>query len=460
MNKEEEDRKRRLQQLRDETYKLVTASDKYDDILKSLNDGLLNNKKASKDIQALYDDQLRATTRLKDAEEAYQKALAGGKTKKSIAELAQELRKAQKAVDDFKESSEKIDLSVFKEVQGDLNLFGLAAEEAGVKFDDLAKNIENAFKAGKISAADAAKQLKETKDILEGGIPGVTGDVEKAVRNVLSAGTKGGSVLLDAIKDVGVETQEKFLAGLNPQRAGQLQDLTKAVDESKGSLQDALSSGPGVGEGQNEFIQRTDTLKDKLEGAKKALEDFQDTIPTVQLADLKGYLLDAFDPGTVQKFMEALRENGIETVSDLTSASDDTLTYIAGSLQNLGLPFQETSDQVTQLLAKLDQLDGTTYKPKVELQVSSNFGDAVSQGIVQQIIDQGSSGSSSTFSGLGLSTDGPGTNNNGGGGGGKRRLTAAERADFETLRRKNRNHQTLTAAERDRLRDYNTIRGA
>jgi hypothetical protein len=90
----------------------------------------------------------------------------------------------------------------------DLNNLQLFVEATGKSFEDLGNAVIESMMAGQIAVQDAAAQLQQLQNLMQKGIPGAVGAVDKAWANLQSAGDKGGRALLDAISDIGAEARE------------------------------------------------------------------------------------------------------------------------------------------------------------------------------------------------------------------------------------------------------------
>ncbi len=158
-------------------------------------------------------------------------------------------------------------------VGGSLNNLQLLVASTGLSFDDMAKQVEDAFLKGTLSATEAQAALVGIQQIAEDGIPGAMGAVQDAFENVFAAGAHGGAALVDALKDIGFEAKELGIRDIG--------------------------------------------------GLKVKLEEF------VQAGKFTQTQLD--------QYFAALAKNGISSVDQLTKATTSQLLGIAADLQNAGV---------------------------------------------------------------------------------------------------------------------------
>lgn len=188
------------------TLAAVQATDEY----KLAIDGLRSGELSRAQVQKVVNDLVSKYTALTKARADLESKLAdilkkGGKV---TAEQARQLQKLTEAVENFGKVGEKgfrtfnKELVKFSKTVGDdLNKLILAANAAGISLEDLKKPITEAFAAGKLSAEEAFKQLQK----YEQGLGGVGNTAREALDNLLKAGTSGGAVSLDALKDIAGE---------------------------------------------------------------------------------------------------------------------------------------------------------------------------------------------------------------------------------------------------------------
>lgn len=358
--------------LLDNTYKLLTASKDYEAVLQQLNDGLITSAAAGKLINQEFKKILSTQTALTAAEAKYQKLLKAGKDTKGIANTAKEIERLKKVLEDLTETqkknteSTKLSLDPIKNLLTDMNKLGLASKELGINVEKTTDILIEGFKGGLLSIDDVYKKIKQTQDLLGQGIPDAMGDVTQAFRNLLLGGKNGGAFSLDALGDIFAEAQQKFDAGLKPAQKAQFQSLTVDFNRTRDALQEALNAGPVGGESRGGFESRIEQLQRQFEGAKKALEDFSSIVPKAGLEDLRSYLLESFDPDTVQKFFTALGDQGIKSFDDIKNASEETLVELLGRLSELGLPFSETTDDIKNLVKGVKEVKSPLQKASDE----------------------------------------------------------------------------------------------
>lgn len=368
---QEQERKKLIQ----EALKLSQASEAYRKIIDDLNAGLLTQQTASAKLNEIYADTHSLLKQLKDAQDKYNAALQKGNATSAQAKAVIELQTAlDKLSEKAKKISESINLDFLKDFSNNLNIIGLAATELGISLEDTEEKIVNAFKAGKLSIAEANKELEKARDLLTAGIPGASGATKEAFENLLKGGVKGGAFSIDAFKDIFAEAQEKFLKGLSPARSQQFKDLTADFEGLKQALNDALSGGPQAGESRSDFDARIERLTKRFQGARKALDDFYETVPKIGLEDLRTILLQDIDPNLVQEFFTALSDSGLNSFDDLANASDSAILGILNKLGELSFPFQETSNEIQRVN---DQLAAITQDKDVSIRfnVSTGFAD-------------------------------------------------------------------------------------
>jgi hypothetical protein len=321
-------------------------------------------------------------------------------------------------LDDMKKKVKEVDkalnLNSLKQFGKDLNFMGIAADALGISLDATKKRIVDTFKAGKLSIKEANDEIKKATDLLGGGIPGAVGAVSDAFRNLLKGGTKGGAFSIDSFKDIFAEAKEKFVKELSPARAAEFQRLSENFEKLKGN--------PG---------------SDEFKGAKKALDDFMETIPKIGFDDLRSFLEQNFDKGTVQKFFQAISESGINSFDGLENASEDAIVGIIAKLEELQFPFSETSAEVEKLNQTIADLTSKQHDVEVKFKVSADFDDAGTKSVFDLLY------------GAGLLGDNTSSSKNG--------LNAAERAEFSRLSRLSKQKGRLSPADRKR---YDALRRA
>lgn len=503
VDKAEQERKRLLEQLRNETERLVTSSDKYKALLGRIGENVDENNRVGKELRTLYDGQFKVLEKVQKAQIAYNKALEEGASGKKLGKLAKDLKDAKDAADKFGKSlnnATKPDLTEIVKLITNVNSLGEVLNAVGVSADALKEVIVQGFKAGKLSIQEANDKLKETTDLLGDGIPGKIGAITDAFVNLQKAGKQGGIFSLNAFKDIFVEFDELFNATLGTERKKQLEDLRKGVDDANAALQAGITGGKSPEE--------VDKLRKRLDGANKALNDFRDLIPKAELDDLREELKKTFDPKDVDAFFTALSNSGLTSLDDFKSASDATIIGILADLQNLGFsfasqvddntkklldafneqnkkltdgkdllqaqldrinlilgaagklspgfstagesipkafdaPLENIATQIGQVISDLAQFEQGDYKANVLLNVSTRVSDSKTQTLLDILFGDGS--------GSTIVNEQPGTGSG---------LTSAERKEFDALRRAKRAGKKLSAADIRRLAELNAKRGA
>jgi len=123
---------------------------------------------------------------------------------------------------------------------GDLNNLQLLVSATGSSFEDLRKAVVKAALDGRTSFLEAQSALNGLGQLAENGIPGKIGAVSEALRNMQNAGSTGGRVTIDALRDIGAEALE-----LGSHTLPELQAQLLASGESTASgiqtVMDALS---------------------------------------------------------------------------------------------------------------------------------------------------------------------------------------------------------------------------
>jgi hypothetical protein len=188
------------------TLAAVQATDEYKLAIDALRTGELSRAQVQKVVNGLVKEYTELTKAREDLESKLADILKKGG--KITAEQARQLQKLTEAVENFGKVGEKgfrtfnKELVKFSKTVGDdLNKLILAANAAGISLEDLKKPIVEAFAAGKLSAEEAFKQLQK----YEQGLGGVGNTAREALDNLLKAGTSGGAVSLDALKDIAGE---------------------------------------------------------------------------------------------------------------------------------------------------------------------------------------------------------------------------------------------------------------
>jgi hypothetical protein len=338
-----EERRRALEALRQETYRLLIASRDYANILKQINSLELTNIQGGREIRQLREEIFKTLRRVNNLEEKYQKELDKGAraSEKRLSRLGRALDEARKKLADLTEtadestdSTRQLDLSGIIPLIRDANKLSVVTQQAGV---DLNKNIDiliKGFLQGRLSISEVNAEIEKTRELLGPGIPNAVGAVTDAFQNLIDAGEQGGAFSVDAFTDIFAEFREKFEKEGSALREAQRQQLVANLEQAKQAFAQAV--GP----------EATAEARKSLDLAKKALSDFYDEIPAPDLEDLRSQLQSAFSPEQVDLFFRALDESGLKTFDDFEKAGADSVIGILGRLKELGFQFNETSDDI------------------------------------------------------------------------------------------------------------------
>ena len=338
-----EERRRALEALRQETYRLLIASKDYANILKQINNLELTNIQGGREIRQLREEIFKTLRRVNNLEEKYQKELDKGAraSEKRLSRLGRALDEARKKLADLTEtadestdSTKQLDLSGIIPLIRDANKLSVVTQQAGV---DLNKNIDiliKGFLQGRLSISEVNAEIEKTRELLGPGIPNAVGAVTDAFQNLIDAGEQGGAFSVDAFTDIFAEFREKFEKEGSALREAQRQQLVANLEQAKQAFAQAV--GP----------EATAEARKSLDLAKKALSDFYDEIPAPDLEDLRSQLQSAFSPEQVDLFFRALDESGLKTFDDFEKAGADSVIGILGRLKELGFQFNETADDI------------------------------------------------------------------------------------------------------------------
>jgi hypothetical protein len=377
----EQERKKQIQ----DALKLVQASQEYQNILDGITNGTISQTAANAALNDLYADTYDLIRQLSKAQTEYNNALQKGK---ATADQAKAVKGLQAALDELTKktakATEAANLDFLKAFADNLNIVGFAARELGVTLEDTEEKIVNAFKAGRTSISQANTELEKARDLLTNGIPGATGATTEAFNNLLKGGKNGGAFSLDAFRDIFAEAEEKFLDNLSPARSQQFKTLTSDFEGLKVALQEALNGGPASGESRSAFDERVASLQARFEGARKALNDFYETVPKIGFEDLRSILEETLDPSLVSTFFQGLQSSGINSFEELANASDSVIIGILNRLGELGLPFQETSDEISRLNDEISSLT-QDREANIRFNVSTGFADSESENVFNLI---------------------------------------------------------------------------
>ncbi len=148
-NKAEQERKRLLEQLRNETQRLVTSSDRYNELLGKIGENEKQNTEIGRRLRELYRDQFDVLKTLQTAQEKYNKALEQGADGKKLGKLAKDLKDAKDAADKFGKSlnnAVKPDLTEIVKLITNVNQLGEVLNAVGVSADALKEVIVQALR--------------------------------------------------------------------------------------------------------------------------------------------------------------------------------------------------------------------------------------------------------------------------------------------------------------------------
>ena len=343
-----------LKRLRDETYRLLIASQNYANILFKINNLELTNLKGGREIRKLREDIFKTLRRVNNLEEKYQEELNKGAraSEKRLSRLGRALDEARKKLDELTEAadqtndkSRQLDLAGIIPLIKSVNSLGVVTRQAGV---DLEKNIDillKGFLQGRLSISEVNAEIEKTKELLGPGIPNAVGAVTDAFQNLIDAGEEGGAFSVDAFTDIFAEFREKFEKEGSALREAQRQQLVANLEAAKQAFAQAV--GP----------EATEEARKSLDLAKKALSDFYDEIPAPNLEDLRSALQAAFSPEQVDLFFRALDESGLKTFDDFEKAGADSVVGILGRLKELGFEFGETSQEIKDINSGLQDAE-------------------------------------------------------------------------------------------------------
>jgi hypothetical protein len=343
-----------LKRLRDETYRLLIASQNYANILSKINNLELTNLKGGREIRKLREDIFKTLRRVNNLEEKYQEELNKGAraSEKRLSRLGRALDEARKKLDELTEAadqtndkSRQLDLAGIIPLIKSVNSLGVVTRQAGV---DLEKNIDillKGFLQGRLSISEVNAEIEKTRELLGPGIPNAVGAVTDAFQNLIDAGEEGGAFSVDAFTDIFAEFREKFEKEGSALREAQRQQLVANLEAAKQAFAQAV--GP----------EATEEARKSLDLAKKALSDFYDEIPAPNLEDLRSALQAAFSPEQVDLFFRALDESGLKTFDDFEKAGADSVVGILGRLKELGFEFGETSQEIKDINSGLQDAE-------------------------------------------------------------------------------------------------------
>lgn len=296
-----------------DVYDLAKASAMYAEIMEKLENKIISQSQASKELKALYKDiakEVKAVEKL-EAQAAKEMEKFGFVTLKTSKALDEHNKRLENLTRPQEEVNQGIEKSItynkalaefYDKYRGNLEMLTLAASAAGISFEDLQKKSIEAFLAGTKTATEA---FKEMQNVLP-GIADQTGAAGEAFRRMLEAGENGGAVTLNFLKGIAFEVKE--LGGKT------LEDAVQAL----------------VGQG--------------------------------------------ISPDLAGKFLAGLKDAGITTLDDLAEASNTMGIEILSILKELGLPFEVTSAKTKQVL---DELSAIPKSIDIELRFTSKIDEAL-----------------------------------------------------------------------------------
>lgn len=342
-NSAADNRKRELEQFREQVNNLLRESQRYADILKKLTANELSSIQGGKAIIELREKISKTLRTLNNLEEQYQKELDKGTkaNKRRLAELAERIDKTKKKFEDYTEKvkdtaeeSRRLDLVGVIPLITDLNKLGVISKQAGVTLKSNTDILIRGFLQGRLSLTELNSEISKTKDLLGPGIPKAVGAVTDAFQNLIDAGREGGAFSVDAFLDVFAEFREKFNKEGSALREAQRQELVANLEAAKAAFNSAI--GPDA----------VSSARTALEQAKKSLEEFYSLQPKPDLSDLRAELEQTFGSNQVNVFFRALAESGLTSFDDFEKAGVDSVVGILQRLEELGFQFNETSDDI------------------------------------------------------------------------------------------------------------------
>lgn len=91
---------------------------------------------------------------------------------------------------------------------GSLENLQLLIQATGKSFEELSKQIINAFLDGQLSFVEAQTDLQKLNEVFEVGIPGAIGATVQAFQNLQDSSTHGGRASVDSLRDLAAEARE------------------------------------------------------------------------------------------------------------------------------------------------------------------------------------------------------------------------------------------------------------
>ncbi|NDD53294.1 hypothetical protein EBZ39_05380, partial [bacterium] len=185
-----------------------------------------------------------------------------------------------------------------------------------------------------------------------------------------NAGLQGGQFSVDAFRDIFAEFRERFKTEGSALAEQQRKTLLANFDAARAALDNAV--GP----------EETARARKVFEQAKKAYEDFKNSVQAPDLADLRAELLKTVDPAQVDLFFQALDQSGLNSFADLEGAGTEAIVGILGKLNELGFKFNATSGEITNINQGLSDAENAAnggldpLKEAIDLVTQFNSGAA------------------------------------------------------------------------------------
>lgn len=338
-----EKQKELLKQQVEEARNLLIASQKYANVLSTITKSKASQVAAGQAISKLESEILRKVKERDSTEKLLNKELDKGTraSAERIAQLSDKLAKAKQRLEELGATAndatrlyKDLDISAIRPLIQSQNDLGVVSRAIGVNLQTNIDILIRGFLQGRMSIAKVNEEINRTRDLLGPGIPGAIGAVTEAFNNLREAGTEGGQFSVDAFRDIFAEFRERFKNEGSALAEQQRQTLQANFDAARAALNAAV--GP----------EETERARKVFEDAKKAYEDFKNSVQAPDLADLRAELLKTIDPEQVNAFFTALDRSGINTFSDFENASEEAIIGILNNLQQLGVISGETSDRI------------------------------------------------------------------------------------------------------------------
>lgn len=263
----------------------------------------------------------------------------------------------------------------------------------------------DAFDANRLSIIIDG-ELTRVKDLVFSGNQsgGLFGDLPSEIQGAFQGVGAGFEELLGITSDLGVNIGAVLannvggslnnLQLLVESTGKSFEDLKGAVVESfldgKLSIDEALSSLHGIEQvsqkGIPDGLGMVDTaFKNIMAAGTKggralidALKDVGYEANELGIKDFGGLVAELKkrmpeSAAEIDKLFTALRESGIGTIDQLTSATTEGLLGALGKLQEQQFPFAKAAEDFQKLSDKISELDGKNVTANVRLNVTSNF---------------------------------------------------------------------------------------